>query len=96
MQGAGPQIVDQPMQHARAASAASTPFLAADVGGTHARIGLIQPTTGPAGRGTKLNVLHYRKFACADYANLHDILREFADTVDGPVARHACIACAGA
>jgi len=95
MQGAGPQIVDQPMLHARAASTANAPFLAADVGGTHARIGLIQPTPGPAGRGAKLSVLHYRKFACADYANLHDILREFTDSVDGPVARHACIACAG-
>lgn len=95
MQGAGPQIVEQPMPHARAASAANVPFLAADVGGTHARIGLIQPAASAADHAGRLRVLHYRTFACADYADLHDILREFIAELDGPVARHACLACAG-
>jgi glucokinase len=94
MQGASPQFVDQPLQHARIAPAARAPFIAADVGGTHARIGLIQPLSEATG-SERLRVLHYRKFACADYASLHDILREFADAVGGPATARACIACAG-
>uniref|UniRef100_UPI0035569EF6 glucokinase n=1 Tax=Pseudoxanthomonas sp. 10H TaxID=3242729 RepID=UPI0035569EF6 len=48
-------------------------FLAADVGGTHVRIGLVQ--AGAA--GAPLQVLAYSKFRCADYAGLADILAEF-------------------
>ena len=36
-------------------------FIAADVGGTHVRIGLVQA-------GSPLQVLAYSKFRCADYA----------------------------
>ncbi|MBN8888050.1 MAG: glucokinase [Rudaea sp.] len=95
MQGASPQFVDQPAQPAYAAPSARAPFLAADVGGTHARIGLVRPGPDSANGRDRLSILQYRKFACADYASLHDILREFTNTVGGPVAAHACIACAG-
>ncbi|WP_347260081.1 glucokinase [Rudaea sp.] len=94
MQGASPQFVDQPQRQVPAPAAARAPFLAADVGGTHARVGLIQPAADSAG-DPNLSVLHYRKFACAGYNDLHDILREFTATLDGPIATHACIACAG-
>jgi glucokinase len=91
MQGASSQFVDQSSRQMPAAPAAPTPFLAADVGGTHARVGLVQA----AANGTDLSVLQYRKFACANYKDLHDILREFANTLGGRIAGHACIACAG-
>ena len=48
-----------------------TPFLAADVGGTHARIGLVKRSEGG------VSVLAYRKYACADYPDLISILRDF-------------------
>jgi glucokinase len=92
MQGASPHIAGQPLQRTHAKSAARAPFVAADVGGTHARVGLVQPGSDD---GKRLSLLHYRKFVCADYKDLHDILREFTDAVDGPIATHACIACAG-
>ena len=94
MQGASPQFVDQPLQHTHSVPAAHAPFLAADVGGTHARIGLVRPSSDSKS-GERLSILHYRKFACADYTHLHDILREFTAAAGGPSAVQACIACAG-
>ena len=81
-----------------AASAASLPdhrgrpFLAADVGGTHVRIGLVQ---AGGGAGTPLQVLAYSKFRCADYTGLDAILREFLDGIGGAPVRVAVIASAG-
>lgn len=96
MQGASPQFVGRQSQRAYSApAAAGVPFLAADVGGTHARIGLVRHAAGSTDGGERLSILQYRKFACADYANLHDILREFVSGIDGPIAKQACIACAG-
>jgi glucokinase len=79
----------------RARSALHAPFLAADVGGTHARLGLVQLEAGASGAGNTLTVLHYGKFACANYACLADILREFLHGIDAPPVAQACIACAG-
>jgi glucokinase len=65
-------------------------FLAADVGGTHARIGLIafrpnQPTP---------TVLAYRMYKCAEYASLDAIVRAFcAEFTVQP--RRLALACAG-
>lgn len=52
----------------------SPPFIAADVGGTHVRIGLVQ---AGATANAPLQVLAYSKFRCADYAGLSEILSEF-------------------
>ena len=49
-------------------------FIAADVGGTHVRVGLVRGGNDPA---TPISVLEYRKYACADYPGLADILRDF-------------------
>jgi glucokinase len=96
MQSASPQTIDQPVRHMQAAAPVREPFLAADVGGTHARIGLLRQAPESSRGGERLSMLEYRKFACADYANLHDILREFLQSNIGARAiRHACIACAG-
>src|SRR4249919_4101044 len=55
-------------------------FIAADVGGTNARIGLVRANAD----GT-IEVLAYRKYSCGDYPSLTVILAEF-------VAEHAAAA----
>ena len=54
---------------------ASRPFFAADVGGTHVRVGLIQAGSAD---GPGIDVLAYRKYRCADYPSLSAILADFA------------------
>ncbi|HLI18542.1 MAG TPA: glucokinase, partial [Rhodanobacteraceae bacterium] len=62
---------DRLSQHA---SLRTQPFLAADVGGTHARVALMRAASG---RGREFEMLAYRKFACADFAGLPELLRAF-------------------
>ncbi|MFI4968831.1 MAG: glucokinase [Lysobacterales bacterium] len=58
-------------------------LIAADVGGTHARVALIAPTRH--GDGT-FDVLHYRKYVCADFPGLAAIIAGFRrDVVHAPV-----------
>jgi len=66
-------------------------FLAADVGGTHVRIGLARP--GAVHRTPGLE--HYRTYRCADYAGLDDILRDFLGGLPGQSVRRGVIASAG-
>lgn len=68
---------------------AAVPFIAADVGGTHVRIGLV------AGAGA-VEPRHYRKYACADFPGLAEIIEDFLATLPPqPPVRHGVIACAG-
>lgn len=69
--------------------------LAADVGGTHARMAVLD-----ASRGMPLRALHYRVYRGADYANLPAIVDAFmaslADArIDASDMAGAVIACAG-
>jgi len=81
--------MDHPDLHA---SLAMQPFLAADVGGTHARVALVR--VAPLGDGA-LDVLTYRKFACKEFASLSELLKAFlAHDARMPV-RRCVIACAG-
>jgi glucokinase len=50
-------------------------FIAADVGGTNARIGVVR-----ANGGGSLAVLAYRKYSCGDYPSLTAILQDFVAT----------------
>jgi glucokinase len=59
----------QPMHMAGAVS----PFLAADIGGTHARLGLV---TSDASTG-RPHIVAYKSYRCADYTSLSDILCSF-------------------
>lgn len=52
----------------------SEPFIAADVGGTHARIGLVLATS--SGR-QPVSVLHSHRYRCADWPDLGTILDDF-------------------
>ena len=69
---------------------APAPFLAADVGGTHVRIGLVRAGNphGPA-----IEVLDYRKYRNAEFASLGAILADFAS--HNPPVRQCVIATAG-
>ena len=61
----------------------ATHFIAADVGGTHARLGTVR-AGGEAGglRGGTLQVANYRRYACAAYPSLAGILAEYIGTLD--------------
>jgi len=70
---------------------AAQPFLAADVGGTHARVALVQVSRGGCG----LDVLGYRKFACREFRSLSDLLKTFLALHTRIPVRHGVLACAG-
>ena len=56
------------------------PFLAADVGGTHARIGLV---VGSVGGKRPVTVLHYHRYSCADWSSLTAMLQDFVEQLAG-------------
>ena len=64
-------------------------FLAADVGGTHARIGLVAFRQGPTP-----TMLAYRVYKCADFPSLDAIVRSFCDAF-AVKPRRIALACAG-
>ncbi len=83
------EVARQPVPPAY--GSADKPLLAADIGGTHARLGLVCGSR----RGQQVSVLAYHKYTCAEHAGLEGIVRDF-------LARHAhervtrgALACAG-
>lgn len=69
------------------ASASAAPLIAADVGGTHARLALIEPASGG---DAPFVVVRYEKYACGDFASLASILETFrAAHLRSPVERVA-------
>ncbi len=73
--------------HARAHAV----LIAADVGGTHARIALLE--AGPA--GGDFAIVAYRKYACADYPGLAAIIDAFRAEAGGVAADRVALAVAG-
>lgn len=71
-------------------SAQSQTFLAADVGGTHARLALV---AWPEQANTP-EILAHESYRCADYPHLEDLLQCFCESV-GERPRHMVLACAG-
>jgi glucokinase len=68
-------------------------FLAADVGGTHARIGLVSPR--PDGH-RPVTVLEYRRYACAEWPSLTAVLKDFVSQLSpGVHVDHCAVASAG-
>ncbi len=66
-------------------------FVAADIGGTHARLGLVAAEKG----GLGFKVLAYQTYKCAQWASLTAILQEFIKAeVRAPVS-HCVLAIAG-
>jgi glucokinase len=82
--------VSQRFAHTAGASAA--PFVAADVGGTHARVGLVRQLRDDS---SAVQVEQYDKYVCADFPNLGVLLRQFLQSVGDVDVRRVSIACAG-
>jgi len=86
-------VVASPHPQSRSlAQTAPDAFIAADVGGTHVRIGLVE-ATGDAAHPVR--VLEYRKYVCADHAGLADIIEDFLATLPGIRVDAGAIASAG-
>lgn len=66
------------------------PFLAADVGGTHARVALVR-----ADACGGIEVLEHSRYQCGDYPGLAPILADFLAAPGRPRVDEAAIACAG-
>lgn len=66
-------------------------LLAADVGGTHARLGILRSSPGTG----RASVLAYHKYHCADHASLGDIARNFLAAHDGIPVTRGVLACSG-
>jgi glucokinase len=68
-------------------------FLAADIGGTHARVGLVsrrQDQNGP------VTVLQYQRYACAEWPSLTAVLQNFVGSLDQSLNLDQCaVASAG-
>jgi len=71
-------------------AASDAPFIAADVGGTHARLALVRFTAAGA-----VSILHYSEYICAEYPDLATILRTFIETHGDASTVSAAIAIAG-
>jgi glucokinase len=73
---------------------AGMPFLAADVGGTHARVGLV---ARQADGRLPVEVLHYHRYVGAEWPSLAAILADFAAGLGARAAgvRHCVVASAG-
>lgn len=67
-------------------------LIAADVGGTHARVALVERGAGGA---SAFSILQYRKYACADFPSLAAILAEFRDSVVRVPVASVALAIAG-
>ncbi|WP_343125522.1 glucokinase [Oleiagrimonas sp. MCCC 1A03011] len=83
------QFASQPVMPA--VDNAARAFIAADVGGTHARIGLVR---GGSESG-RVAVLDYRKYVCAEHESLDAILRDFLSRHEDAAITHGALACAG-
>lgn len=68
-------------------------FLAADIGGTHARIGLV---SGAADHVGPVTVLRYQRYACAEWPSLTAVLKNFVGSLDQSLTVDQCaVASAG-
>lgn len=68
------------------------PFLAVDVGGTYARVALVRVL--PEGM-REVEVLAYRKFSCAEFPGLAELLQAFVERDARVAVRRCVLACAG-
>jgi glucokinase len=75
-------------QQVRQSSPQQAMFLAADVGGTHARIGLVSQQ--PDGV-RPVTVLQYHRYTCADWPSLTAVLKDFAGQLDRSVHADRCV-----
>ncbi len=84
------QVLDQ--NHSTAEAPEEIRLLAADVGGTHARVGIV---TAHRGDGNTVQVAASHKYVCAEYPGLDAILRDFLQKTGARNITEGAIACAG-
>jgi glucokinase len=65
-------------------------YIAADVGGTHARVGLVRPDASLG-----IEVLRYERYLCAEWPSLTAVLQDFIARLDGQPVSHCAVASAG-
>jgi len=84
--------MENPEVHSGAALSAwqGGPFLAADVGGTHARLALVQRRADGS-----IEILDHHKYACADFPSLTAIVADFLAAPGREPVHDAAIGCAG-
>ncbi|WND04083.1 glucokinase [Temperatibacter marinus] len=71
-------------------------IIAADIGGTHARLGYIHAFPNRDARtDSMIELKAYTKYRCADYAAISDVLNEFVKSQNIDRIDQAAIACAG-
>jgi glucokinase len=63
-------------------------LLAADVGGTHARVGLLSRRPDGA---SPVTVLRYQRYACAEWPSLTAVLQHFVSDLDAPGVIDQCV-----
>ena len=80
------------IQPDRPANVPATPFLAADIGGTFARVAWLHM---PSEAEREVEVLAYRTFACAEFEGLAELLRFFVASEVRTRVRRCVLACAG-
>jgi len=68
------------------------PFLAADIGGTNARVALMRASHDGSGA---IETIAYRVFACAQFPTLSTLLQAFIDAEVRAPLKHCVLACAG-
>lgn len=77
---------------AEVGSSQAAPFVAADVGGTHARVGLVRQA---AAGSSAVTVERYAKYVCAEFPGLGLLLRHFLQSIGEIEVARVSIACAG-
>lgn len=85
------QVINQP--DLEPVPVTDRPFLAADIGGTHVRVGILQRDLSRAG----IRLLAYQSHQGARHANLSDILRSCLhnDAFGADTVSHGVLACTG-
>jgi glucokinase len=76
----------------RLAGITALPFLAADIGGTHARVALMRAAPGDT---RNVETIAYRVFTCAQFPMLSELLQAFIVTEGRVPVKHCVLACAG-
>ena len=76
----------------RLAGVPATPFLAADIGGTHGRVALMRASRDGAGG---VDMLAYRVYPCAQFLMLSELLQAFVEAHVPVPVKHCVLACAG-
>lgn len=92
MEGSAGVAAAASQRFAEVGSTQAAPFVAADVGGTHARVGLVRQVNASS---AAVAVERYDKYVCSDFPNLGVLLKHFLLSIGDVPIQRVSIACAG-